>query len=450
MVDEVGVHDVVVVDASLPAVGNLIELVVDRVDLRFAPRRVRPHTVRPDLAMAYLCRVHHGQALRRVQHVIDFGEWRIDVVVRPGRRGAVAEVVDVARQISGRQIGDDRRRAGTDAIGGNLVVGKLVADEAAGTIGARRGRVEDRNLAALRIDEAAEVAPLERFRRDGDQVSARANPRVEQAKTAEEERLAAAIVARKGHGTAEREPPFVLLVLGLLSLEERAGIQLVRPEVIEHAARQLVRARLDGDVAEPDPEAAVLGVEAVRHHAELANLFERRPVLRQRSTGDHLAAAPAVDEDFGVADVRAVRARVERGAAGEAGKVGQEAGDVAFVGRDNHGEFADHLLGKGGRVGDRRGVQVRGGDGDRLRYAGRVQHQVHANLDPGSEVHAIPRRGREAVLRDEHEVFADRQVGRRIQAFAVGGERGDRAGRQVPDLHFGVGHDAATLIRTIP
>ena len=54
--------------------------------------------------MANLSREHHRKALRRVDGVIELPEGRVGVVEGPGRRLAIAEVVDGTRQIRRRNV----------------------------------------------------------------------------------------------------------------------------------------------------------------------------------------------------------------------------------------------------------------------------------------------------------------------------------------------------------
>src|SRR6187551_3292089 len=114
--------------------------------------------------------------------------------------------------------------------------------------------------------------------------------------------------------------------------------------MIEHAAGELVRAGLDGDVAEPDAKAAVLRIEAVAHDAEFADLLDRGTDLRQRATRDLLGAAAAVDEYFSLPDGGAVRARVESRATGEPREVLQQGCDVALGADDDDRQIFDELL----------------------------------------------------------------------------------------------------------
>src|SRR5690606_21199174 len=156
-----------------------------------------------------------------------------------------------------------------------------------------------------------EVPPLHGVRRDRDQRTAAARAGEEEAEAGEEERPVPAVVARQHERTTQREPALMLRVLRLLGLEELAGAEDVAAEVVEDRPAEPVRPRLDRDVAEPDADSAVLGVERIGDDTELTHLLEGRADLGHGPPLDELARPAAVDEHLGLADVGAVRPGIE-------------------------------------------------------------------------------------------------------------------------------------------
>src|SRR6266851_1738629 len=145
------------------------------------------------------------------------------------------------RQIRRRHQCHQLLRNRADAVSGNLVARKQVADEAACSVRALRARIEDRDHIARGIRELAEIARTERHGWNGEEVPCAQASLVEQLLPEKEEGLVrSAVNLRNLDGCAEREAALVLMQNRTLTREKAASIQLVVREVVEHAAVELV------------------------------------------------------------------------------------------------------------------------------------------------------------------------------------------------------------------
>ena len=306
----------------------------------------------------------------------------------------IVEVVDVSREIRNREVFEDREGGRADAVRRNPVTRELIAHESPRTVRTGRRGIVDGNLVSLRVNKTTEVPSLECLSGDGNNRGALTDAGEEQAEAGEKERLV--LFERP----TQRESAFVLVVRRHVLLKVGLRIQLVRADVIEHAAAEPVGPGLDRDIAEPDAESAVFRVEAVRHHAEFADLLNRRPDFRERATLNELSGTSTVDEHFRIADAGAVRAGRECAATGEAWQILQEPGDIALRARDNDGELLHELFRECRRVGYGRRVEARRLNRHGFSDTGRLQDHVHADLDAGSNIDAFAKRRCKSGLRD--------------------------------------------------
>src|SRR5262249_43581895 len=132
------------------------------------------------------------------------------------------------------------------------------------------------------------------------------------------------------HRPAERKSSLVMPHGAADLLEERSRVQGVVVEEIVCAAVKLIRSGADGDVGEPASCPAVLGVERVRDHAKLTNLFHRRTVLLNAPAHIALACRSSVHEYLGVARAGAIHARAPGGGRGYSRQKREVGCDVAL------------------------------------------------------------------------------------------------------------------------
>ena len=249
-----------------------------------------------------------------------------------------------------------------------------------------------------------------------------------------------------GDRTADAAAVLVAAIVLLRHVAQRLalglGVHRRVAEQRERAAADVVGAAL-GHHVHDGAAAAVLRVEALRHHVELLNRLER---IHLRETADGVVVVVAAVDDVidvaavAAADLRHVFRRLRRirvEAETHAGHRRREIGELPAVERQPFdARQIDHLADRrGGRRDERRVAH----DGDRLRDRGEPKRQIEIRRlrDVDRDVLALET-DESGKLRDDV-VGADGHRVEVIQAFAVADVGAREAGGRVGGRHRGAG-----------